>query len=835
MPSEYLFRFPLPNGLHARPSSVFQEAAVHFEAHIDLINKRTGYRADAKSVLALMSADVRYDDPCRLLINGFDETEAHRVFVTFLKNDFPLCDDLLATNFPIGDHFPLPRSLTLEAGQYSIGTCVSPGIGKGRLICMQKWNPSPVISQEAPSGLDNEMRRFRNARMACVHALSKEIAEATKSLQQDILKAHLAILRDPSFNHQVEDFLIRPGYAAGRAIDGAARIFISNLGKSENPYLRERVLDIQDVARRLIEQIYGSQAGSRVETLTEPSIVLAPSLTPSQFLELDHAWVSGLILPDMGATSHTSILARAFGIPTIAEVTIAQSACVASTKAILDANRGLFIVEATASVDRYYHRKMEKLSAAEAAQSQEFPVSLTRDGHSFSILANVSTTQEVERAFSRDAEGIGLFRTEILFTDRTEPPSEEEQLKVYSASINAARGRSITIRTLDIGGDKPMPYLKFRGERNPSLENRGKRLYRDWPEMVKIQMRAILRASVHGPSRIMFPAVGSLEEAQMALALFREAQAELRVLDVPFNDTMDVGIMLEIPSMAFCLKELCEDFTFFSIGSNELLRHFFAADRDHSAAATLASPLSPSFWRLLKYVAEELHSHNRTVSLCGEIAAEPEFLALLAGLHFESVSVSAINIRRAKVALGQLNLTTCRELVESVVQSRTDAEVQAILEEYKRSRSLLDRGLISIDSDAETKEEVIEDLVDLLSQTSRVNNAALVEDVIRRKAIHATGLKYGFAISHCWSDEIQANSIVFIRLKKPLLWGRANDSVTNIILLAIRKSDDSNTQLRILSRLSRLITLKRFCEDLFTAVNLGDTINILSRGLEIPL
>ena len=836
MSFEYSFQCPLANGLHARPASLLQEVTSRFDSRIDLINERTGYKADAKSVLSLMSADLQHNDPCRLLIEGRDEVEAERVVVAYLRDEFSKSDEALPQVETPPSQQILPRALPLSAGQYSTGKCISRGMGRGQVVRLEKWSPSRKILDEKPRQPEDEMARFHQAAMACSRDLTAEIAAHAQGAQKEVLKAHLGILKDPSLGQKVEEFLAIPGHAVGRAIDAAAQFFSANLERSENQYLRERALDLQDVARRLIEQIYGVQTDSKLEPLAGPSIIFAQSLTPSQFLGLDRKWLQGLVLSETGSTSHTAILARTFGIPTLAEITPAFSAS-PKQEVILDADLGLLITEITSATHRYYQRKSQRYARAQAAAKAAGKLpSLTRDKHPFPLLANIATALEIEAALEQGAEGVGLFRTEMLFMDRAAAPSEDEQFEIYSMAAKASAGKPVTIRTLDIGGDKPVAYLRLPQEPNPFLGYRGVRLYRDFAELIKTQLRAILRASAHGQIKIMFPMVSSPEEARETLALLKEAETELRNRNALPEAKVEIGLMLEVPSMVFCLKELCRDFSFFSVGSNDLLQYFFAVDRENARVAPLASPFAPSLWRLLKQAADEIHAHGRSIGLCGEIGGRPELLSLLVGLQFDSVSMSAPNIAAAKQELGKLERPATRQLIETVTACADRAAVEAALDQFShgsRNLSLLDPALVSIGAEAETKEEAIEDLTDLLGQSGRVKSLQLVEEAIwQREAVYSTGMEYGFAIPHCKSDAVLANSIAFMQLKKPISWD-GEKMVQNVVLLAIRASDQAKEHLRILAQLSRLMMREPFREALSGAKDSDALIEILSRELKI--
>ena len=366
------------------------------------------------------------------------------------------------------------------------------------------------------------------------------------------------------------------------------------------------------------------------------------------------------------------------------------------------------------------------------------------------ILANVCSAEEVAAAVARGAEGIGLFRTEMLFMDREAPPSEDEQAAIYSAAVRAAEGRPVTLRTFDFGGDKPVPYLNLPVEKNPFLGNRGARLYPRWNDLLRTQLRAVFRAASIGKIRLMAPMITCPEEMRAFRAAVDEARADFPGTEVP------VGMMIEVPAAACALEDFAAHADFFSIGTNDLAQYFLAADRDNPYVSTLYSAYHPSFLRLLRHVVELAHAHDRPVSLCGELAERPEALPLLLGLELDSISIAASRILTAKADLARLDSAAARDHLNALCEYSERVDVERALHNFRAAASsppLLAAELIEVSSDSVNKHEVIKELADLLGVTERTADPAALEDAVwRREEAYSTGFGYGFAIPHCRSE-----------------------------------------------------------------------------------
>jgi fructose-specific PTS system IIA-like component len=456
------------------------------------------------------------------------------------------------------------------------------------------------------------------------------------------------------------------------------------------------------------------------------------------------------------------------------------------------------------------------------------------------VAANVATAAELGPAFAQGADGIGLFRTEMLFMDRDAPPSEEEQLSVYAAAARAAQGRPVVIRTLDVGGDKPVPYLRLSREANPFLGYRGVRIYPAHRDVVASQLRAILRASTHGQVWLMVPMVSTVEEVRWVKALLATVRAELEAAGIAFDPAMPVGIMVEVPSAALILDQLAAEVGFFSIGTNDLAQYFFAADRDSTDVGCLPDVRSPAFLRLLGKIADEARRHGRWVGLCGEMARDTANLPLLIGLGLDEISTAAPEIPALKAAIAQSSAGDCRALLKRAMACHTPSEVEQVLASFRaqsRSRGLIEHELIVLDSDSATKEEAIEEIVDAFSATGRTERPRAVEEAVwAREAVYSTGLGHGFAIPHCKTDAVTASSIGVVRLAHPIEWGAVDGQpVRCVILLAIRESDPDDTHMKVFARLARRLVHEEFRGRLLAVPDAEAVMKCLTEEIGIPL
>jgi multiphosphoryl transfer protein len=815
MPLDLSFSCPLPNGVHARPASALEEVARSFVADVVLLNQRTGRSANAKSILSIVGADIRFSDPCLLKVSGQDEERAMAALGSFIRNTLPRQETVLPNIVAMNGNLQLPRCLEKSGAVFRRGTAVVPGIAVGKIVRGGGFNLPDGLPTDGVADVPAEQGRVTNGLDELIAWYGRRANAAGKGVESDLLVAHRSLARDEEFrNCLMEAISSRRRTAAGAIADAEAR-FTRMFSTSENALLRERVLDIRDVCGQLLQRVYGNASAARSMTLDEDSIVVADSLTPCQFLFLDCRFLKGLVLAEAGTTSHTVILARSFGVPTLVGIENIGQGLMEKTEAVLDADIGVLVTELSDTVRRYYTMERQRLDGRQNVL-RSFGVSpaAMRDGQVLEIAANIATVEEANRAFAAGAEGIGLFRTEMLFLDRAGAPDEAEQYDTYHRVIEAADGRPVIIRTMDIGGDKPCGYLNLPPENNPFLGYRAVRIYPRFEDLFRTQVRALARASAYGPLRLMIPMVSTVDEIRWARKIIAEEQARCAAGSKAFDKNMQIGSMIEVPAAAFALNELCREVDFFSIGSNDLLQYFMAVDRTDPRIATLYNPLQPAFLRLLKQIVDTVRVNGKWMGLCGEMGGQKRYLPLLASLGLNEISVSAPAIGTLKAELSRLELPDCQQLFASALKCATTEEVSKLLDEFSAEHSLplLTPEMIVVNADAASKEEAIKRGVDLLYIHGRTEQPRALEEAIwQRESTYSTGFGHGFAIPHCKSNAINANSLVVLKFAQPIPWDSLDGKpVSVVILMVIRDGEGAREHMKIISALARQVMHDEF-------------------------
>lgn len=837
---EYSFTCPLPNGLHARPANTLERLASGFASDISIVNLSNQRVANAKSVLSLVGADIKSGDSCVLKVGGKDSQKAYREIVRFLETEFAECDEPLAeTHSPIHAGW-LPPMLKDAGVKVLFGTPVVPGCTRGKIVSIEGLRLPECLDQTASIQVEQELLNVDEAVAEVCRRIRQQLEKtARSSAERGVLQAHLSIAQDVELLACIRKLIQEKRICAGQAILEALGHFSSLLKAAQSELIRERITDLQDVCSQLIEALYGT-TGQTPVSLTEPSIVVAENLTPSQFLALDKNKISGLVLLSAGTTSHTIILARSFGIPVLTGVEHGECLRDSGGEGVLDADYGVLIPEINERVERFYafeHRKYRLKMQRDKAFGDKPAV--TQDGRRVAIMANVATAEEVAAALRNGADGIGLFRTEMLFLSRSEPPSEDEQFDVYKKAAALAEGRPVIIRTFDLGGDKMAEYLNLKPEENPFLGYRGVRLYPDYEDLFRTQLSAILRASVFGKLKIMIPMVSCVEQVTYVRGLLDQVKAELSKRAAAFDPAIEMGIMMEVPLAAFVIGQLAELVDFLSIGTNDLAQYFMAVDRTNEQVAPLYQCHHPGFLALIDKIVDDAHQHNLHVGMCGEMAGQLNNVGLLLGAGLDSLSMSIPSVPEIKAACSLYDSGLCRELLKQAMMCRTAEEVDALQSEQiaqAAGRKVVDVDLVDIHADCTTKEEAIKYACDTLFLDRRTDNpVALERDFWKREAIYSTGLGHGFAIPHCKTKHILSNSICVFRLGHPVEWGAIDGNpVSVIIAMAIRDTDRAgDTHLRIFSRLSRNLMHEVFREKIRSAAAAAEIVSFLSEKLEL--
>ncbi len=564
------------------------------------------------------------------------------------------------------------------------GIIASSGVAIGKAFVLKEVDIQISDGVLDQSEVASEVARFQGARDKTVEQLEIIRDKAAAKLgeeEAEVFEGHILVATDEELEEEVLE-AIKGLTPADAALNAAIKANVSMLEELDDPYLRERVADIKDVGRRMLKNLLGIPMAS-LEDVEEGTVIIADDLTPSDTSQIDLDKVWGFITNVGGRTSHSAIMARSLELPAIVGAKIATDRIVSGDQVVLDAVNNKVLVNPDAMALESY-RKLQKdldVERQALAKLKDLPCE-TADGKRFEICANIGTVKDVEGANRHGAEGVGLYRTEFLFMDRSQMPTEEEQFQAYKAVAEAMKGCPVIVRTLDIGGDKELPYLDLPQELNPFLGYRAIRMCFDKPEILNTQLRAILRASHFGKLKIMFPMVISVEEVRRLKAIVNEVKSALRSEGQPFDESVEIGIMVETPAAVMVADLLIEELDFFSIGTNDLTQYVLAVDRGNEMIAELYDHFSPSVLRAIKRVIDCSHKAGKWTGMCGEMAGDERAALLLAGLGLDEFSMSATSIPRVKKAVKRYGYDALKVMAEKAVNLPTAAEVKSLLENF---------------------------------------------------------------------------------------------------------------------------------------------------------
>ena len=564
------------------------------------------------------------------------------------------------------------------------GIAVSQGIAFANAYCLKE--PDLSYEEIKVADVDAELERFKVAVMKTKAELQEiyEIAQKKFGAEKAaIFAAHLLVLEDPEMLAAIEA-KIQTGMNAEFALDEASNMFIAMFEGLDNVYMQERVSDIRDVSKRVLANLLGVEMVD-MNRLASDVIIVSKDLTPSMTAMLDTKYVKGFITDIGGKTSHSAILARTLEIPAVVGTKNATVDIQHGVPIILDGTNGKIIVNATLEVSGFYRRqqRIHNEENEELLQYRSLP-SISADGFSVEIAGNIGNPEDAEMVINAGGDGIGLFRTEFLYMERRELPTEEEQFQAYKSVLEKMQGKPTIVRTLDIGGDKNLPYLKLADEMNPFLGYRAIRISLTQQEMFRVQLRALLRASAYGNLKIMFPMIATLGEFKMAKAILLEEKQNLEIGGCPVSETLEVGMMIEIPSAAIIADLFAKEVDFFSIGTNDLIQYTLAADRMNENVSYLYQPYHPAVLRLIKNVIDAAHHQGKWVGMCGEMAADEIALPILLGFGLNEFSMSASSILKTRAHIAKLSKQQLMTHNERILLLSTSAEV----EEYVKKNLL---------------------------------------------------------------------------------------------------------------------------------------------------
>jgi phosphoenolpyruvate-protein phosphotransferase len=567
------------------------------------------------------------------------------------------------------------------------GVPVSPGIAVARAYCVD-----PARARREPdfvpvADVDAEVHRFEQACAAAARELDAAVARIGKQIGEDqagIFRAHRALLRDPGLFNKVATVIHTRHVDAVTALNLTIDEYADLFNKLSDAYLRERLADLRDVADRIVAQLAAREPAPLVKT-DEPVILVAHEILPSHALHFDRQQIAGILTETGGATGHAAILARSLGIPAVSGLPGLTNAVEPGDLIALDGREGHVYLRPGPEVEAAYRKLQREYVALSAslAENRDLP-SVSPCGSCVELLANVNGPADAALAGRSGAVGVGLYRTEYVFLTHPSVPDEEEQLAAYRAVIEASPNRTVMIRTLDLGGDKQVPYLGHQGESNPFLGFRSIRLVSAYPEFFQTQLRAILRAAQFGQVGVMFPMISSLEEVHGLKKMVERTRLGLQKAGVPHADHFPIGVMLEVPAAALCIEEILEEVDFVSVGSNDLTQYLMAADRDNPRVAHLCEPFNPALMRLLSRVIKACDEHGKPVTVCGEMAARTRCFPPLFGMGLHRLSMSPAFLPSIKEMVRRTPRTLAEQIAQRVLAMRTVAEIRGYLTKKTR-------------------------------------------------------------------------------------------------------------------------------------------------------
>ncbi|WP_026245216.1 phosphoenolpyruvate--protein phosphotransferase [Alkalispirochaeta alkalica] len=569
------------------------------------------------------------------------------------------------------------------------GIAASPGIAIGTVYLYRDDIPRIPRYRISQDQLEAERLRLDEAVARAgsdIEAIQSENGSDLEGDERTILDSHLLMLRDPSFldslKNRMEQELLNIEWILARTV----KEMMNKLATAGDAYLRERTSDILDVAKRILNHLL-DRSRPELADLDEEVVLVTHDLMPSDAVAMNKRMVQAIAMDAGGKTSHTAILARSFEIPAVLGLETISRTLSGGEKIIVDGNHGVVIIDPDAATLQRYARLQGEWQEHEVQlmRLNALPAE-TADGKLISLKGNIEVPEEVEGVGNHGADGIGLYRSEFLFLGTAQLPSEEQQYRAYYRVLEAMAGKPVTIRTLDVGGDKVSEQIRARDEKNPILGWRAIRVCLSEVEVFRTQLRALLRASVHGRLRIMFPMISGVMELTRAMEIFEEVRQELRDQGVPFDEEIPVGIMIEVPSAALTTDILAKKVDFFSIGTNDLIQYTVAVDRGNERVAYLYEPFHPGVLRLIKIVIDSAHAEGISVAMCGEMAGDPVASMVLLGLGLDEFSMSSAGIPEVKRIIRSVSMAEAEELAGNVMEMRSSAEIDREVRTYMQER-----------------------------------------------------------------------------------------------------------------------------------------------------
>lgn len=558
------------------------------------------------------------------------------------------------------------------------GKNASDGIGIAKVYKISSPNIVIVKRPLDDGEEEKEVKKFRKAVADSIKELQdlKQVTlETIGAKNAEIFDAHILILEDETLVDQTVSLIEEQKYNASYAFDETSKNIVAIFATIDDEYMRERVQDIKDVSKRVLYHIKGYKIPN-LATLNEDVIIVANDLTPSETAQINKKYVKGFVTNVGGRTSHSAIMARSMEIPAVTGTNKITTLAFDGDMMIVDGSQGNVILNPSKEEIELYSRRLSCINAQKdelmAIVNQS---SITSDNHQIYLEANIGSVTDVDLAIKNGCEGIGLFRSEFLYMNSDTMPAEDIQFNAYKTVLEKLNGKTVIIRTLDIGGDKELSYLPMEKELNPFLGNRAIRLCLDRQDIFRTQLRALLRASVYGDLAIMFPMIATIEEFNQAKRLLMAEKKELIKTGVKVSDNIKIGMMIEIPAAVLNADNFAKYSDFFSIGTNDLIQYSMAADRGNEKVSYLYQPTNPSILRLIKMTIDSGHKYNRQVGMCGEVAGDINALPLLIGMGLDCFSMSASSILKTRSIVSKLSYEECKKLVEKCLECETSNEI----------------------------------------------------------------------------------------------------------------------------------------------------------------
>ncbi|MBC1703810.1 phosphoenolpyruvate--protein phosphotransferase [Listeria welshimeri] len=563
------------------------------------------------------------------------------------------------------------------------GIAASDGIAIAKAYLLVE--PDLSYEKTEVTDVESEVKRFESALEVSRKELSTIREKAAKDLGEDkaqIFDAHLLVLNDPELTGPIEESIKNAKTNAETALQETTDMFIGMFESMDNEYMRERAADIKDVRKRVLSHLLGVTIPNPA-LIDEEVVVVAADLTPSDTAQLNRKFVKGFVTDIGGRTSHSAIMARSLEIPAVVGTKEVTASVAKNDMVIIDGLEGNVIIHPTEEQIAHY----EKIKSDFALQQAEWEKlknekTVSKDGVHVELAANIGTPNDLEGVISNGGEAVGLYRTEFLYMGRDNFPTEEEQFEAYKAVVSGMDGKSVVVRTLDIGGDKTLPYLELPEEMNPFLGFRAIRLCFANEELFRTQLRALLRASVYGNLKIMFPMIATVNEFRQARDILLDEKAKLKAAGTEVSDSIELGIMIEIPAAAVLADQFAKEVDFFSIGTNDLIQYTMAADRMNERVSYLYQPYNPSILRLVKMVIDASHKEGKWTGMCGEMAGDQTAVPLLLGLGLDEFSMSASSILKSRSLIKRLDQSEMVKLAEEALNKATAEEVVELVEKY---------------------------------------------------------------------------------------------------------------------------------------------------------